>query len=147
MRQAATRRQDGGGIERYGHRVRRIISGRAGGVRVRTSPGEVVGAGWVDAQQVMVVRWHRALRQRDVFDAAEFSDNVGVPRYRGAIAERHLALQIGEGERIDSIAAIIGAEQREQRRVLGDGHDLAIAQRPTLRRKAKAERADFAKKW
>src|SRR5205807_904003 len=58
-----------------------------------------------------------------------------------ALLHRRAALQVGQRERAPAVAAIGGAEEREQRRVLRDRHQLSGAQGPTLGREREGEDA------
>src|SRR5437870_1613825 len=64
----------------------------------------------------------------------------------GGVAPMHrdLALQVRQPEGGDPVAAIGGADDREQRGVVSDRQQLAVAERPPLRREIEAEAADFA---
>jgi hypothetical protein len=56
------------------------------------------------------------------------------------------ALQIWQSKGRLAIATVGGAEQREERRILTNRHELAIAERPTFRRKIEGEDSDFGYK-
>ena len=55
-------------------------------------------------------------------------------RVTAADVDRRAAAQVGQREIDSSIAAKGRAQQREQRLVLIDGQELAVTQRPALRR-------------
>src|SRR5262245_37739904 len=61
--------------------------------------------------------------------------------------QRGGALEVGQGEGGPPVATVVRAEQREERRVLGDGQQLAVAQRPAERREVPAEHSDLAYEW
>src|SRR4051812_388689 len=58
----------------------------------------------------------------------------------------HATSQIGQPESRLPVAAIGRAQQREQRRILRDRKELAIANRPAARREVSTEHPDFAYK-
>src|SRR5437016_1064873 len=60
---------------------------------------------------------------------------------------RDIALKVGQREIHPPVAAIGGAEEREQRLVLIDRQELPVAQRPALGGEAKGHDADFGEKW
>src|SRR6185295_1171446 len=64
----------------------------------------------------------------------------------GALTEmdRYPALQVRQRERRLPVAAVHRAEQREQRLVLRDRQELAVTERPALRRERPGEDADLA---
>ena len=59
---------------------------------------------------------------------------------------RHASLQIGQREVGLAVAAIGRAQQREQRLVLVDRHQLTVAERPTLGRKIEGHDLDLGEK-
>src|ERR1700675_1052855 len=60
---------------------------------------------------------------------------------------RYAALQIRQREGRDSVTAIRRAQQRKQRLILIDGHQLTVTQRPTFGCKPESEDPDLGKKW
>jgi hypothetical protein len=46
-----------------------------------------------------------------------------------------------------AVAAVGGAQEREERGVLRNGHELTVAKRPSSGREIEGENADFAEKW
>jgi hypothetical protein len=61
--------------------------------------------------------------------------------------DRHFSLQVREGESGLAITSVGGSHQREQRRVLLDGHNLSVAEGPTFWREIEAYDFDLGKKW
>src|SRR6187397_95594 len=83
--------------------------------------------------------------ERDRLDASHLAQLITLADARSlAHVERNAALQVGYPEGFLAIAAIGGADQVEQRIVLGDRHQLASAKCPAGRRKAAGEHADLA---
>jgi hypothetical protein len=64
-----------------------------------------------------------------------------------ANADRDAAAQIGQRKVGKAVASILRTEQREQRLVPIDRHELARADRPTPRRSAEGEQVDLPKEW
>jgi hypothetical protein len=60
-----------------------------------------------------------------------------------ADVHRNPAAEVRKGEVDPSVAPVIRAEQREQRLVLVDGQQLAVALGPALRREAEAHQAQL----
>src|SRR5947209_11631911 len=60
---------------------------------------------------------------------------------------RRVALHVGQREIGLAVAAIGGAEQREQRGVLRQRQDLPVAERPALGREVEREDTDFGDEW
>src|SRR4051794_30446360 len=91
----------------------------------------------------MRMQRHLALNQCHTFYATLFSQVAQGKPLALARLHRGAALQVGECERALAIAAIGGAEQREQRRVLRDRHELTVAEGPASRRKVEWEDTNF----
>ena len=72
-----------------------------------------------------------------------------VEREAGTLAGLHRrpALEVGQGEVALAVAAVGGAQQREQRGVLRDRQQLAVAPGPAPRREVERENSDFSDKW
>src|ERR1700722_6165233 len=90
----------------------------------------------------MTMRRNFLPRQRHILDATDLAHNVGDTR-EAALVNRNATPQVGECKRVQTVAAIGGANQIEQRGILTDGDQLTVAKRPAYRRKIKAETADF----
>ena len=65
-------------------------------------------------------------RQRHILDATDLAHNVGDTR-EAALVNRHATPQVGECKRGQTVAAIGGANQIEQRGILTDGDQLTVA--------------------
>src|SRR5580704_10944942 len=89
---------------------------------------------------------HRGRLDRDLLDARLFADEVSIAAGVGAESQWHAAHQVGKLKSARAVAAVIGADQREQSRVLGDRKRLPLAKRPTDRRKVTSPRTNFGKK-
>src|SRR5258708_15049702 len=74
--------------------------------------------------------------------AALFAEGMSV-----AYADGNLPLKIGESEIDAPVTAKSGAQQTKERLVLIDGQQLAVAHRPTFRRKIETHDSDFREKW
>src|SRR5580704_12835601 len=61
-----------------------------------------------------------------------------------ALLNTGVALEVGQGKGSRSIAAVVGAKEREQRRILRDGKQLPIAGGPAKGREVKSKNPDFA---
>jgi hypothetical protein len=92
------------------------------------------------------VRRDLALEQRHRLLAAGLAEVVQAQPgpWPGASAR---ALQVGKREVRLAVAAVGGAEQREQRGVLRERQELAVAERPALRREVEREDADLGDEW
>ena len=77
--------------------------------------------------------------------ARGFSPHNILPRKTLTKMHGHPSLQVGQLEVLHPVAAVGGAQQREQRLVLVDGQDLAIAESPAMRRELEGHQSDFAK--
>src|SRR5438552_142278 len=64
-----------------------------------------------------------------------------------AHVQRGAALQVRQAEVDAAVSAIGGAEQREERLILIDWQELAIAHRPALRRKVEGHTFQFREEW
>lgn len=103
--------------------------------------GRGIRAGGVDGVRMP---GHLSGRDRNIFKAKLLTDEtVGQPRPL-PLANGQLALQRGQREGGLTIAAIRGAEQTEQRLVIGNVERLALAEQPPDRRVVAGEQADFA---
>src|SRR3990167_571417 len=76
-----------------------------------------------------------------------FADTVVRQTRTLAHANGHPPLQVGQAEGVSAVAAIGGTQQREHGAVLGDGHDLAVAQRPVSWREVEGEGLNSADKY
>src|SRR5947209_13948990 len=87
-----------------------------------------------DDPELMGMRRDLRLEQAHGLAAAGLDEVV--ERKAGALSwmHRRVALHVGKSEVALAIAAVGGTEQREERRVLREGKDLAVAERPSLRR-------------
>src|ERR1700724_2952461 len=61
-----------------------------------------------------------------------------------ALLDTGVALEVGQGKGGCSIAAVVGAEERKQRRILRDGKYLPMAGGPANGREVKSKDPDFA---
>src|SRR5580700_3069907 len=85
-------------------------------------------------------------RQGDGRLAAAFAERKVAASGRLSGADRD-ALQLRQRECGNAVAAVSGAEDRKQRGVLADRHELALAERPAARRKGKSEDRDLPDIW
>src|SRR5262245_48461671 len=85
--------------------------------------------------------------ERHGFHAEHLAEVIARETGTLALVYRDAAAQVGQGERRLAVTPVGGAEQREQRRVLGDRQDLPVAGRPPPRGKAKAKQLDLTQKW
>ena len=83
--------------------------------------------------------------QRDIFRAAILPNHVWTETRSIAHVNRHATLQVRQGKVRRSIAAIGGAKQRKQSRILCNGQQLPITQRPALRGKVESDHQDRSK--
>src|ERR1043166_9421730 len=122
---------------------------RRAGLRVgeRVAGGGRRGGGIGRGIQGMVVDTVLGRQQRDSLDPEHLSLGVAAQPGTLAGADRHAAPQIGQRKRRYAVTAVHGAEQREQRRVLRDRQQLALAQRPAARREVIGEQRDLAEEW
>lgn len=95
----------------------------------------------------MGVRRHLRLQQRDCLLAGGFTQVAQAQARSLACLHGRAALEIGQGEVALAIAAVGSAQQGEQRSVLANGHELAVAQGPALGSKVPRENPDLSKKW
>jgi hypothetical protein len=75
------------------------------------------------------------------------ADDIGRQPRALALAVRHAATQVGQGEIAHAIAAELRAQEREQRGVLADRQDLPLAQRPSDWSEVEREQGNLAKEW
>jgi hypothetical protein len=61
--------------------------------------------------------------------------------------DRRPSAQIRQSKIHPPVAAVSGAEKREERLVLVDGQELSVAKRPTFWREHEAHDSDFGKEW
>ena len=64
-----------------------------------------------------------------------------------AFVQRAAAPEVRQREGRPAVATIGCAEKRKQRLVLNDGQDLAVALRPSARRKVETELPNFCEEW
>ncbi|KNX68149.1 hypothetical protein KO06_14530, partial [Listeria monocytogenes] len=95
----------------------------------------------------MVVLRHFALQQCHGGGAAVLAQDVGGAGDALPLLHRRIALHVGQREVAPAVAAVSGAEQGEQRGVLRDRHQLAVAEGPSLGRKIEREYADLGQEW
>src|SRR3954468_20174182 len=94
----------------------------------------------------MIVRWNLALEQGHSLCAARLAKVVQAQSWALSRVHRSTPLQVRQGEIALAISAIGGAEQREERGVLREWQELAVAPGPALRREVEGEDADFSDK-
>src|SRR5687768_14712842 len=82
--------------------------------------------------------------QRRRFDAAALAKVVQRESRPLPGMHRRAPLQVGQREGGLAVAAIERAQQREQRRVLGDRHELSVAPRPTRGCEVEAKNPNFS---
>ena len=78
----------------------------------------------------MTVQWNLVNRQGNGFDPSGLTNEKSV-----ALMHGHPTAQVRQGERALSIPSVSGANETKERGILCDGQQLALAERPTLRRK------------
>jgi hypothetical protein len=78
---------------------------------------------------------------------ADLSQHVGRQARPLSLRDRITALKVRQRERRDAVAAVGRAEQREQRLVLRDRHDLPVAERPAFRGEGEREDGNLSEKW
>ncbi len=91
-----------------------------------------------DAEQRMAVRRDLLHRQRDLLGAAGLGEDEAV-----ALVDRDPAAQVGQREGRLPVAAVGRADQLEQRLVLGDRQQLALAEHPAGRGEVAGEHPDL----
>src|SRR3954463_2596078 len=94
----------------------------------------------------MIVRGNLALEQGHSLCAARLAKVVQAQPWPLTWVHRSASLQVGQGEVALAVSAIRGAEQREERGVLRERQELAIAPRPALGCEVEGEDADFSNK-
>ena len=82
--------------------------------------------------------------QRYVFRTHVLAQNAVAPARQLALANRKSALQVGQCEVGDAVAAIGGTQQREECVVLADGNQPAVAQCPVLGGIVARKKTDFS---
>ena len=112
----------------------------------RIAGGNVAVAGSAHGVDDMGVRRHLRHRQRDGLSADLLAELVGRQPPTGALAKRDAAAQIGERKRHRTVAAIGGSDHVEQRGVVRDRQQSAVAQGPADRRKIACEYHDLTDK-
>ncbi len=93
----------------------------------------------------MQVLRHLGGQQRDTLHSAILPNHVWTETRSIAHVNRHATLQVGQGKVRRSIAAIGGAKQRKQSRILCNGQQLPITQCPALRGKVESNHQDRSK--
>ena len=99
-----------------------------------------------DGRERMRVRWVLRGEQRDRLPTLHLADIIEGEPWPLALADRNAASQVRQRKSGLAVAAIEGAEEREQRRVLRDRQQLAFAERPSDRGEIKRENGDLADK-
>jgi hypothetical protein len=91
--------------------------------------------------------WHFRLQQRHELRAARFAQIM--EREAGTLTRMHrrITLHVRQSESALAVAAVSGAEQREERGVLGDGQYLPITPSPASGCEIKGKDANFSYKW
>src|SRR3954453_13071602 len=84
-----------------------------------------------------------ALEQRDRLRSAAFTEKALRQAGPVSLMHRRATLQVRQRKIALAVAAIEGAEQREQRRVLRDRQQLSIAPLPAFGREVERKNADF----
>src|SRR4030095_16721504 len=79
--------------------------------------------------------------------AADLAQHVRRESRPLALRDGDTALKVRQPEGGDAVAAVRGAKQREQRLVLGDRHDLPVAERPPLRGEGEREDRNLSEEW
>src|ERR1700681_4532951 len=92
----------------------------------------------------MVVVRHFGRQQRYVLLPTGFAQIAQAQARALALLQRRGALEIGEGKVGLPVAAIRGAEEREQGRVLADGQELSITGGPANGSKVPGKNPDFS---
>jgi hypothetical protein len=90
---------------------------------------------------------HFRLQQRDRLLAAGFTQVAQAQARTLSRLHGSATLEIRKGEVALAIAAVGGAQQREEGGILADGHELAIALRPARGSKIPGKNSDFGYKW
>jgi hypothetical protein len=91
--------------------------------------------------------WHLLRLQRHGGFAAGLAQSVRAQPRPLPGANRGVALQVRQRECADAVAAVAGAENREQRNVLRERQHLALAEGPTLGREGETEHAHLTDEW
>src|SRR5262249_26097453 len=86
---------------------------------------------------------HFRLQERDILFAPDFAKIAQAQARSLAGVHRRRTLKIGQRESAFTVTAVCGPEQREQRRVLADGQQLPVTERPAKRSKISAKDSDF----
>src|SRR5829696_7497927 len=94
----------------------------------------------------MCVRRDLLNRDRDLLRASRLGELEGAAAPR-ALMDRHAAAQVGYAERRLTVAAVGRPDQLEQRLVLGDREQLALAEHPPRRREVPAEHPNLTDVW
>ena len=90
--------------------------------------------------------WLAVPRVADFCTVLVMDEEGELRRLVAAHVERGAALHVGQRKSAFAVAAVGRAEQGEQRGILGDGHKLAVAERPAARREVERENADLRDK-
>src|SRR5260370_30873383 len=94
----------------------------------------------------MGMGWNLALQQRHCVRATNLAEIVERESRALSGVHRRTSLHVRQREVALAVAAIGGAEQRKQRRVLRDRHKLPVAERPAFGREVERENADLRHK-
>ena len=87
------------------------------------------------------------LGETDLLSAEDFAKKIGGQSSALALTDRHATTQVRQRKGGGAIATVGGPQQREERGVLRDGQELAVAKRPSFGREIEGENADFSNKW
>src|SRR5829696_8866849 len=101
-------------------------------------------AGFRDGFERMRVGGQLAVAERQAFDAPHLAEIDAAQAEALAETDAEAAPQVREAEGGLAVAAVGGAQQGEQRRVLRDGEELALAEGPAAGREGAGEEADLA---
>src|SRR5262245_2763043 len=99
--------------------------------RVGASPGMTEWAILISvaiiSKDTMGMAWYLGLEQRHSLLAAGLTKIIERQPAPLALLERRAALEIGQREGRLTVTAVVGAEKRKERGVLGNGQQLAVA--------------------
>src|ERR1700733_66252 len=131
-----------------GVRVDQLRRGIDGDCPARRDRTRVVDVG-ITLHRVAVCR-HLGREQRDEVLASGLSDGELAERAVARVLRRvhgAAALQVGQGERRLAVAAVERSDEREHCGVLGDGHELTVAERPPFGGEVERKDTDLADEW
>src|SRR5271169_2256908 len=94
----------------------------------------------------MRMRWYLRFQQRHGIRAPSFAEIMERKARTLTRMHRSVFLHVREREIRFTVAAVGGAKQREESGVLRDGHELAVAKRPSSGREIERKDTDFSKK-